>query len=145
MKTFNFKLMLCILLLPLALKAQQPAGSADAKKHKIVVQFNDADSLSQNRVGLQVQNIRTVWPTADVEVVCLGAGLDALMTATSKISQVVEEWSAKGVVFAACANTMRLRKVMKEDLLKQAVVVPSAVIELAMKQEEGWSYFKGGK
>jgi intracellular sulfur oxidation DsrE/DsrF family protein len=144
MKISNFKLMLCILLLPVALKAQQ-SGTMDNKKHKIVIQFNDADSLSQNRVGLQVQNIRNVWPTADVEVVCLGAGLDALMTANSKIAPVVEEWSAKGVVFAACANTMRLRKVMKEDLLKQAVVVPSAVIELAMKQEEGWSYFKGGK
>jgi uncharacterized protein len=144
MKISNFKLMLCILLLPVALKAQQ-SGTMDNKKHKVVIQFNDADSLSQNRVGLQVQNIRNVWPTADVEVVCLGAGLDALMTANSKIAPVVEEWSAKGVVFAACANTMRLRKVMKEDLLKQAVVVPSAVIELAMKQEEGWSYFKGGK
>ena len=145
MKISNFKFMLCFLLLPVALKAQQSSGTTDNKKHKIVIQFNEADSLSQNRVGLQVQNIRNVWSNADVEVVCLGAGLDALMTSTSKISQVVEEWSAKGVVFAACANTMRLRKVMKEDLLKQAVVVPSAVIELAMKQEEGWSYFKGGK
>ena len=145
MKISNFKLMFCVLLLPIALKAQQSSGTADNKKHKIVIQFNDADSLSQNRVGLQVQNIRNVWSNADVEVVCLGAGLDALMTANSKIAPVVEEWSAKGVVFAACANTMRLRKVMKEDLLKQAIVVPSAVIELAMKQEEGWSYFKGGK
>lgn len=145
MKISSFRLMLGILLVPMLLNAQQSPGAMDAKKHKIVIQFNDADSLSQNRVGLQVQNIKNVWANADVEVVCLGAGLDALMTSNSKIASVVEEWSAKGVVFAACSNTMRLRKVTKEDLLKQAVVVPSAVIELAMKQEEGWSYFKGGK
>ena len=70
---------------------------------------------------------------------------EVLMSANSKVSKTVAELSGKGIVFAACANTMRLRNVMKEDLLSQAVVVPSAVIELSMKQEEGWSYFKGGK
>jgi len=29
--------------------------------------------------------------------------------------------------------------------LPQAIVIPAAVIELATKQEEGWSYFRGGK
>jgi len=110
-----------------------------------VIQFNDPDSFSQSRVILQVGNIRTSWPNAKVEVVCLGGGLDLLMTANSKFSGAVSDWTKKGVVFAACNNTMNLRKVTKADLLKEAVVVPAAVIELAMKQELGWAYFKGGR
>lgn len=119
-------------------------SGADAK-HKIVIQFTDPDSVSQNRVLMQVENIRKVWPTADVEVVCLGGGLDLLTKKAGKMSQQVGEWTLKGVVFAACNNTMNVRKINKEDLIPQAVVIPAAVIELALKQEAGWSYFRGGK
>ena len=125
-----------------------PAQQKDSKKpanHRIVMQFNDPDSVSQTRTLLQVQNVRKIWPDAQIEVVCLGGGLDLLMTKNSKASNLVAEWSGKGVIFAACNNTMINRKVTKEDLLPQAVVVPAAVIELATKQEEGWSYFRGGK
>jgi intracellular sulfur oxidation DsrE/DsrF family protein len=121
------------------------AQSGDNAKHKIVIQFNDADSVSQNRVLLQVENIRKVWSAAEIEVVCLSGGLDLLTKKGSKMSQQVAEWTNKGVVFAACNNTMTLRKISKEDLIPQAVVIPAAIIELASKQEAGWSYFRGGK
>ena len=121
------------------------AQSGSDTKHRIVIQFNDPDSVSQVRVVLQVENIRKVWANADVEVVCLGGGLDLLTTKNSKASKAVAEWTQKGVIFAACNNTMKVRKIDKEDLLQQAVVIPAAVIELALKQEAGWSYFRGGK
>ncbi len=121
------------------------AQSANDAKHKIVIQFNDADSVSQNRVLMQVENIRKVWSSAEIEVVCLSGGLDLLTKKGSKMSQQVGEWTSKGVVFSACNNTMTLRKISKEDLIAPAVVIPSAVIELAQKQEAGWSYFRGGK
>lgn len=120
------------------------AQSSDAK-HKIVIQFNDADSVSQTRVLMQVENIRKVWSSANIEVVCLSGGLDLLTKKGSKMSQQVGDWTAKGVVFSACNNTMNLRKITKDDLISPAVVIPSAVIELAQKQEAGWSYFRGGK
>jgi intracellular sulfur oxidation DsrE/DsrF family protein len=123
----------------------QRKDSKEPAKHRIVMQFNDPDSVSQTRTLLQVQNVRKIWPDAQIEVVCLGGGLDLLMTKNSKASNLVAEWSGKGVIFAACNNTMINRKVTKEDLLPQAVVVPAAVIELATKQEEGWSYFRAGK
>ncbi len=121
------------------------AQSTNDTKHKIVIQFNDADSVSQTRVLMQVENIRKVWSSADIEVVCLSGGLDLLTKKGSKMSQQVGDWTAKGVVFSACNNTMNLRKITKDDLILPAVVIPSAVIELAQKQEAGWSYFRGGK
>src|SRR5690348_16770335 len=113
----SIKLILFILCFPVVVMAQQNSEALDLKKHKVVIQFNDADSVSQTRVILQVQNLKTSWPNAEVEVVCLAGGLDLLMTANSKASKAVADWSAKGVVFAACNNTMRMRKVKKEDLL----------------------------
>lgn len=123
----------------------QRKDSKEPTKHRIVIQFNDPDSVSQVRTLMQVANVRKIWADAEIEVVCLGGGLDLLMTKNSKASNLVADWSGKGVIFAACNNTMMNRKVTKEDLLPQAVVVPAAVIELATKQEEGWSYFRGGK
>lgn len=126
------------------LLAQQTDGVVDLKKHKIVMQFSDSDSVSQASVVGQVKNIRTAWPNAQVEVVCHGPGLDLLIAAKSKAANQVAEWSGKGVVFAACNNTMKRRNVKKEDLVGSAQVVPSALIEITLKQEKDWAYVKGG-
>ncbi len=124
--------------------AQQDSDMIDLKKHKVVIQFSDSDSLSQITVTGQVKNIRTAWPNAEVELVCHGPGLDLLVISKSKASKAVAEWSAQGVTFAACNNTMRRRNIKKEDLLSSVQIVPSAMIELVLKQEKGWAYVKGG-
>ncbi len=123
--------------------AQQNDGVVDMKKHKIVMQFSNSDSLSQASVVGQVKNIRTALPNAQIEVVCHGPGLDLLQTTKSKAAEQVAEWSGKGVVFAACGNTMKRKNLKKEDLLPSAKVVPSAMVELTLKQEKKWAYVKG--
>ena len=114
------------------------------KKHYIVLQFNDGDSESQSAVAGQVKNILNAWPNAEVEVVCHGSGLDLLTTGGTKVKSALEELSAKSVIFSACNNSMRRRNVKKEDLLSTVRVVPSAMIQLTLRQEEGWAYAKGG-
>ena len=140
------KIMFALLCMTTAtIHAQQNTDVVDLKKHKIVMQFSDGDSLSQAFVTGQVKNIRTAWPNAIVEVVCHGPGLDLLITTKSKANKAVADWSAQGVIFAACNNTMRKRNIKKEELLPDATVVPSAMIELTLKQEDGWAYVKGGQ
>jgi hypothetical protein len=140
----SINIILALLFFPLVMKAQQGSEVIDMKKHKIVFQFMDGDSASQVRMNLQVGNVRAAWPNADIEVVCQGGGIEMLMTSKSKATNSIADWASKGVTFAVCNNTMRNRNVKKEDLLSQAVVVPSAIIELTLKQEEGWAYVKGG-
>src|SRR6478609_411749 len=94
-------------------QAQQSSDVVDMNKHRIVMQFTDADSVSQGTVTAQVKNIRTAWPNAEIEVVCHGGGLDLLMTSKSKASKALAEWSAQGVVFSACNNTMKRRNIKK--------------------------------
>lgn len=119
-------------------------GLIDKKEHRIVMQFSDGDSLSQASVTGQVKNIKTAWPNATVEVVCHGPGLDLLIAKKSKASQAVADWSAQGVTFSACNNTMKRRNVKKEELLPVSQVVPSAMIQIVKRQEEDWAYVKGG-
>jgi len=140
-------LILLFLLVSIIVSAQKKKqDSKEQVKHQIVIQFNDADSVSQVRAVMQIDNIRKIWADAEVELVCLGGGLDLLTKKNSKASKMVADWGAvSGITFLACNNSMILRKIAKEDLLPQAVVIPSAVIELATKQQQGWSYIRGGK
>jgi uncharacterized protein len=136
-------LLVALLALSINTIAQSNEGVLDMKKHKIVMQYTLSDSLSQVSVVTQVGNIRALWPNAQIEVVCHGGGLDLLQTSKSKAASEVAEWTGKGVVFAACNNTMKRKKLTKADLLPTATVVPSAMIELTLKQEKGWAYVKG--
>lgn len=112
--------------------------------HRVVMQFSDSDSISMASVLGQVKNIRTDLPDAQIEVVCHGPGLDLLISRTTKVPSLIREWRSKGVVFAACGNTMRRRGIKKEDLIGEATPIPSAMVQLIVRQEEGWSYVKGG-
>lgn len=124
--------------------AQDASAVVDTKVHRIVMQFSNGDSTQQHGIMTQLGNIREAWPKAKIEVVCHSSGLDMLVVSKSKVSAQIKSFSEQGVTFAACNNTMKRRNVKKSDLLTQSVVVPSAMLELVSKQEEGWSYLKAG-
>jgi len=115
----------------------------DNKVHKLVMQFSVGDSTEQASVVAQAANIRASWPKAQIEIVCHSSGLDLIIGNKTKVAKQVADLSSQGVIFAACSNTMKRRNLKKEDLLSAAVVVPSAMVELVTKQEEGWAYIKG--
>jgi intracellular sulfur oxidation DsrE/DsrF family protein len=134
-----------LLILTITCYGQKESSVVDMKEHKIVMQFMRGDSVEQGAVITQVGNILSAWPNAKVEVVCHSGGLDLLIASKSKFAKDVTDLTAKGMVFAACSNSMKRRKVKKEDLVQASVVVPSAMVEMASKQEQGWSYVKGGQ
>jgi uncharacterized protein len=41
-----------------------------------------------------------------------------------------------------CYNSLQQRKISENDLQKNVAIVPSGVVELALKQNEGFSYIK---
>ncbi|MBR0577186.1 DsrE family protein [Proteiniclasticum sp. BAD-10] len=47
-----------------------------------------------------------------------------------------------GVRVAACENALRAHGVKKEDLHGFVTTVPAGVVELALKQQEGYAYIK---
>jgi uncharacterized protein len=48
----------------------------------------------------------------------------------------------KGVVFAACNNSLRNKNIDPKRVIPEAIIVPVAILELTKKQEAGWSYIK---
>ncbi len=122
---------------------QRPGEVVDTDVHKIVIQFSRGDSIEQMAIVGQLGNIRSSLPNAQIEVVCHSSGLDVLTISKSAVAKAIGDLAAKGVVFAACNNTMRRLNLKKDDLLPVSVIVPSAMVELVLKQEKGWAYLKG--
>ena len=117
----------------------------DQKEHKIVIQLNTADTSAWSSTIGNIKNIQKVWPTQlTVEVVVHGKAIDLLVKDKTYFANEIATLTKEGIIFSACENTMRKHKIVKADLLSVANTVPSGVVEVLMKQEQGWSYLKAG-
>jgi uncharacterized protein len=123
-------------------KPKTEAKTTKTAPHRIVYDMSAADTAQHAGLMRQLNNIKRGWPDAQIEIVVHGKALDLLVTDKSYRSNAIKELQAKGVVFAACENTMRARKVVKEQLLPGVTTVPMGIGELVLKQEERWSYIK---
>lgn len=118
---------------------------AQGKRHKIVFQFTNAiDTLQQKAFVKQLQNLQEHWPDAQYEVVVYNQGLELLMPGKSKYLPEIKSLIQQGVEFLVCENSMKNRKIGKEAFIPEAGYVKAGIAELVERQEEGWTYIKGG-
>lgn len=138
-------LFFCIaLFVSASLHAQSDAPVVTQKKLKVVFHLTTSDTLAQKSLIKQLGNFLHAAPKARIEVVCHNNGISLLQTAVTKHATRIGELKTMGVDFVACENTMRERKIKREELVASCRTVPSGVVEVVMKQDEGWSYIKAG-
>ena len=136
--------LVCMLLLSVTgLNAQQP-GSAD-RAHKVVIQLTSGDTLAWKGVLKNITHLYETWgDKVQIEVVAHGHGVEFLVIGKTTQEARIGELANKGVQFRACENSLKDRKLTKQDVIGTARTVPSGVVEVVMKEEEGWSYLKAG-
>ena len=71
-----------------------------------------------------------------------GEGIAALLQSPNLHGEQVERLAAKGVHFAACAQTLRQLDLTKDALLDLVEIVPTGVGELVKKQAQRWAYIR---
>jgi intracellular sulfur oxidation DsrE/DsrF family protein len=109
---------------------------------KIVFQLTSADTLIHQNLMSQLKNYWSVAPDTKFEVVCHSGGLNMLVKKNSVVQNEIKMYADKGVSFLACEFAMKKRGVTKDQLVDGAGTVISGVLEIAKKQQEGWSYIK---
>jgi intracellular sulfur oxidation DsrE/DsrF family protein len=140
MKNLTLSFILVFSMISIAAFAQKKPN-----KHKIVFQFtNAADTLQQKAIVNQLKNLTTHWPNAKYEVVIHSMGLPFVMSEKSKQIAAIKVLKAKGVRFLVCENTLKSQKISKEQLISEVEYVPVGIAEIVEKQEQGWTYIKGG-
>ena len=137
------------LVFTLALLCAAAAKADDV--HCVVLHLDDADPARQNLVLNNASNINRYYQDkgeeVEIEIVTYGPGLTMLVPGKSPVAERVKSISQNfdNVAFRACANTHRkMSKKAGKDvaLMPQAQMVPSGVVHLIERQEQGWSYVR---
>ncbi len=115
-----------------------------AKEHRIVFHLATSDTLAQKALVKQLSNVLEYWNTAKIEVVVHNNGVNFMKQDEARFAKEIAALRQRGVVFAVCENTLKQRKIEKNQILPSAVFVPVGLVEIVLRQEEGWSYIKAG-
>jgi intracellular sulfur oxidation DsrE/DsrF family protein len=117
--------------------------AASAQTHKVVIQLNTSDTLVWHGALKNISNLQTALGySTQIELVAHGAGISILVDGKTTQKAKIAELAAMGVIFKACENTIRERKIDRATILPQVGTVPSGVAEVVLKQEAGWAYLK---
>lgn len=76
-----------------------------------------------------------------IELIAFSGGTDAYLKG-SKYENDLKELIQKGVIVAQCNNTLKERKISREQLYDFIAIVPTGNGELIIRQAEGWSVVK---
>lgn len=115
---------------------------AQAPKHRVVWDLSSADTTIQAAVFRQINNARVQLPDLEIEVVFHGKAVYAALKSDTLFTERVKAAREKGVTLAVCNNSLKRLKIEPSEVSANAIVVPSAVVELITKQTAGWSYLK---
>jgi intracellular sulfur oxidation DsrE/DsrF family protein len=132
---------LILLLLASSFGFAQSKGGSNAA-HRVAIEINSPDHESWDMALKNIANVQQSFGAAQIEIeaLVLGKGIGSYAEYADRVGAL----SHNGVTFAACQNTMRQRRLSKQDLPPFVIKVDSGVAELMRKQEAGWSYLKTG-
>ncbi len=134
----------------LAVTIAQPVF-AEGVNHRIAFHVDQNDPAVMNMTLNNVKNVTAYFEsqgdTVEIEVVAYGPGLHMLRADTSPVADRISVMSLEieGLTFAACGNTARkMSNAAGHDieLLDEAEMVPSGVVQLVLLQEQGWAYIR---
>ncbi len=143
MKHLSIITLSLLLLAMLQTSSAQNSNTKDTQ-HKIIFQLVSADTMAHKALMKQLNNILTIAPGTQTEIVCHGPGLEMLTQNTSIVASKIHSLSEQGVKFYACEFSMKERNVDKSQIISDAGFVPAGIIYIVKRQEEGWSYIKAG-
>jgi hypothetical protein len=113
-------------------------------QHKIIWEMALGDTAQQRVLFNQLNNVLTEAPDTKIEVVFHGHAVYTMLKDTGYFKPQINSLYKKGVVFAACNNSLKKRNIDPARVIPEAIIVPVAILEIVKKQELGWAYIKAG-
>ncbi len=119
-------------------------GNAVQAQYKIVWEIASGDTTDQKMLYKQVNNVLNAAPGTQIELVFHGPAIVAVLQDTGFFKQELLAVHKRGVLIAACGNSLKNRGYDPKRLMPEAFIVPAGIVELVKKQDEGWRYIKAG-
>lgn len=119
------------------------AAPAPAAKNRALFQVTDNDPARWNMILNNMQNLRegVGGEPVEIELVAYGPGI-LMLKSESPVKQRIAEALKSGVKVNACQNTMTGMKLTPADMMSEIGYVPSGVVEVMRKQQQGWAYIR---
>ena len=145
----QFVLLLSLTLLTVSAAVAQTAdgstyngAEATKDKYRAVYQLNTADTSVISHALANIQNALNdprLKGKLEMELVVYG-GANVLYRKTNpQYEKTLQNLQQQGVILAMCENTMRMRKISRDDLFPFVSYVPTANGELIIRQTDGWA------
>lgn len=125
----------------LAEDAKAPLTSPSVRSYQVVFQISESDPATWNLLLNNVRNTQiglSGYPLT-LEIVAFGPGID-MMRLDSKVADRVQDAIKSGVQIKVCENTMKSKHLGHEVMLPNLGYVPSGVVEILLRQREGYAY-----
>ena len=116
-------------------------ATADLKEYKALYIINQSD---EKRIRGTLRNINNALEDPrlkgklQVELVAFGDGVE-MFKKSNHYDTLLTNLQKKGVILAECENTIRERKISKDDLWSFISFVPSGNGEIIIRQYQGWA------
>ena len=121
------------------------AQSSQPAPYKVVFDLTSSDPIDQQAVLRWINEVTTVNPKTETEVVMYGRGLDLVIASkTTKADDVARAIADRHASFRVCGIAMKNQQLDKSQLLPNVTIVPDGIGEIVAKQHAGWGYIKVG-
>jgi intracellular sulfur oxidation DsrE/DsrF family protein len=121
------------------------AQTTQAEPYKVVFDLTSADPLDQQAVLRWINEVKSMNPRNEAEVVMYGRGLDLVIAdKTTRATEVAKAIGDLNASFKVCGIAMKNQKLEKSQLLSNVEIVPDGIGEIVGKQRAGWGYIKVG-
>jgi hypothetical protein len=117
---------------------------AQEKPVKIVFDVTSDNTKVHGSTMRHVQLMSQAYPDSKFEVVMYSGAIDMVLKEKSTIATDMETLIAnnKNVSFVICEGTMKRHKIDASQLIPGVISVPDGILEIIMRQAEGWGYIK---
>ena len=119
-------------------------AKATKKMYHVIYQLDNNDPKIIEKALRNINNALNDPRLAgkiEIELISFGGGTDAYMKG-SKYEEDLKSLVQKGVIVSQCNNTLKEKKISRDQLYDFIAIVPSGNGELIIRQAEGWSVIK---
>ena len=116
---------------------------AQTRPVKILFDVTSAKAEVHEATIRHVKMMSEAYPESEFEVVIYGVSIDMVHAEKSTVAESVKMLAAKdNVSFVICEFTMKRKNILLSQLVPGVLTVPDGILEIALKQQEGWGYIK---
>jgi intracellular sulfur oxidation DsrE/DsrF family protein len=112
-------------------------------KNRALFQVTDNDPARWGMILNNMRNLRDGVGSEGIEIELIAYGPGILMLKNDSVAKDrIAEAIKAGVKVNGCQNTMNGMKLTPDDMMPAIGYVPSGVVEVMRKQQQGWAYIR---